>query len=392
MIFRSGEPLLRAPGAQRSHVGMVELFYDLVFVFAITQLSHGLLEHLTPLGVLQVGVLFIGAWWLWMYTTWCTNWLNPSSTAVRQLLFALMLLGLLMSAALPQAFAERGLVFALAYVAQHLLRSIYMIRAFGPRTGHGRNFIRITLWLLVSGVLWIMGGLADPQTRLAWWALAIGIEFLGPIVFFRVPGLGASTTADWDVDPHHMGERCGLFVIIALGESLLITGATFAGLEWNQSHVLGFLAAFLGTVAMWWIYFDSGSGRAVHHFEHAEDRGRVARLAYTYLHIPIIAGIVVCAVADELVLVHPDHADNAGIAVILGGPFLYLLGSTLFKWVTNQRRYPPFSHMAGLVVLAALAVPAFGHAFSALALGWLTTGTFMLVATWEWLSLHRGER
>ena len=389
MAASSREPVLRAAGAHRSHVGMVELFYDLVFVFAITQLSHGLLEHLSPLGALQVGVLFVGAWWLWMYTTWCTNWLNPSSTAVRQLLFALMLLGLLMSAALPRAFGDRGLVFALAYVLQHLLRSLYMVRAFGPRTGHGRNFIRISLWLLVSGTLWIVGGLAEPQLRLACWALAIGVEFLGPIAFFRVPGLGASSTADWDVDPHHMGERCGLFVIIALGESLLITGATFAGLAWTQAQVMGFLAALLGTVAMWWIYFDTGSDRAVHHFEQATDRGRVARLAYTYLHIPIVAGIVLCAVADELVLVHPDHADNTGIAVILGGPFLYLLGSALFKWVTNTRRFPPFSHLAGIALLTALAVPAFGHMFGALVLGWLTTAILVLVATWEWRSLHR---
>ena len=93
---------------------MVELFFDLVFVFAITQLSHGLLEQLTPLGALHTGVLFIGAWWLWIYTTWCTNWLNPAATPVRQLLFVLMLLALVMAAALPHAFAERGLVFALA--------------------------------------------------------------------------------------------------------------------------------------------------------------------------------------------------------------------------------------------------------------------------------------
>ena len=389
MINWSREPALRQADEQRSHVGMVELFYDLVFVFAITQLSHGLLEHLTPLGLLQTGVLFVGVWWLWIYTTWCTNWLNPASTAVRQLLFALMLLGLLMSSALPRAFEDRGLVFALAYAAQHLLRSLYMIRAFGPRTGHGRNFIRIGIWLSLTAVLWAVGGLADPQARLGWWALALCIEFLGPLAFFRVPGLGASSTADWDVDPHHMAERCGLFVIIALGESMLITGATFAGLEWNSTYVLGFLAAFLGTVAMWWIYFDTGSERAAHHFEHATDRGRVARLAYTYLQIPIIAGIILCAVADELVLVHPDHADTIGIAIILGGPFLYLLGNALFKWVTNQRRLPPFSHLLGLALLIALAFPAFGHAFSALALGWLTTATFILVALWEWFSMHR---
>lgn len=368
---------------------MVELFFDLVFVFAITQLSHGLLEQLTPLGALHTGVLFIGAWWLWIYTTWCTNWLNPASTSVRQLLFVLMLLALVMAAALPRAFADRGLVFALAYVAQQLLRSAYMVRAFGARTDHGRNFVRILAWLAISGTCWLLGGLAEPAARLGWWAAAIAIEFMGPIAYFRLPGLGASSTSDWDVDPHHMAERCGLFVIIALGESLLITGATFAGLAWETPQLLAFLAAFVGTVAMWWLYFDTGSERAIHHFEHAADRGRVARLAYTYLHIPIVAGIILCAVADELVLVHPDHASNAGIAVILGGPFLYLLGNGLFKWVTNRRRLPPVSHLAGMAVLLALAPFAFGHAFSALVLGGLTTGTLVVVALWEWRALQR---
>jgi len=383
-------PRLRSEGGRdRSQVGMVELFFDLVFVFAITQLSHALLEQLTPLGALHTGVLFIGAWWLWIYTTWCTNWLNPASTSVRQLLFVLMLLALVMAAALPRAFEDRGLAFALAYVVQQLLRSAYMVRAFGPGSAHGRNFVRIFAWLAASGTCWVLGGLADPQARLGWWAAAITIEFMGPIAYFRLPGLGASSTSDWDVDPHHMAERCGLFVIIALGESLLITGATFAGLAWETPQLLAFLAAFIGTVAMWWLYFDTGSERAMHHFEHAADRGRVARLAYTYLHIPIVAGIILCAVADELVLVHPDHASNAGIAVILGGPFLYLLGNGLFKWVTNRRRLPPASHLAGMAVLLALAPFAFGHAFSALALGGLTTGTLVLVALWEWRALQR---
>lgn len=383
-------PTLRSEGGhERSQVGMVELFFDLVFVFAITQLSHGLLEHLSPLGALHTGLLFLGAWWLWIYTTWCTNWLNPASTAVRQLLFVLMLLALVMAAALPRAFADRGLVFALAYVAQHLLRSAYMVHAFGAGTSNGRNFLRIFLWLAVSGSCWILGGLADPQARMLWWAAAVAIEFMGPVAYFRIPGMGASSTRDWNVDPHHMAERCGLFVIIALGESLLITGATFAGPEWTRPQALAFLAAFMGTVAMWWMYFDTGSVRAIHHFEHAADRGRVARPAYTYLHIPIVAGIILCAVADELVLVHPDHASNAGIAAILGGPFLYLLGNGLFKWVTNPRRFPPVSHLAGMVALLALAPFAFGHAFSALALGWLTSGTLMLVALWEWRVLQR---
>lgn len=387
--MRQRVPVLREPGTERSRVGEVELFYDLVFVFAITQLSHGLLEQLTPLGALRTGLLFLGVWWMWIYTAWTTNWLNPDATPVRQLLFVMMLLGLAMSSALPLAFAGKGLLFALAYVAQHLLRTVYVIHAFGPRTPLGRNFLRILVWLAASGACWIAGGLSDPLPRMAWWVAALAIEFLGPVSLYRVPGLGASSTNDWKVDPHHMAERCGLFVIIALGESLLVTGATFANLPWNGPQASAFLAGFLGSVAMWWMYFDTGAERATHHFEHAADRGKVARLAYTYLHIPIIAGIVLCAVADELVLAHPAHATTAGVAAILGGPFVYLLGNALFKWATNPRPLPPFSHLGGLALLGALAPFAFRHAFSALALGMLTTGVMIVVAVWEWLSLHR---
>lgn len=269
-------------------------------------------------------------------------------------------------------------------------RSAFMVWGSGDQLVRARNFLRITIWLGAAGVLWVAGALL-PAVLLPLWLAALAIEYAGPWARFAVPILGASPLDSWDVDPHHMAERCALFVIIALGESIILAGASFADLEWTPATIAAFAGAFVGTVAMWWIYFDSGSERAVQHFEHAADRGRVARLAYTYLHIPIIAGIVVCAVADELVLVHPEHADNAGIAAILGGPFLYLLGNALFKWVTNQRRLPPFSHMVGLAVLAALSVPAFGHAFSALALGWLTTATLMLVALWEWFSLQRGK-
>ncbi len=382
--------LRRAGDADRSRVAMVELFFDLVFVFAITQLSHTLLANLTVQGAVQVAILFMGVWWLWIYTAWVTNWLDPSTTPVRLLLFALMLLGLCMSSALPHAFDKHGLPFAIAYVAQQLLRSVFMARCFGLGTGHGRNFLRIIIWQSVSATLWIWGALATPEQRVWFWLGALAVEYAGPIFFFRVPGLGRSTTDTWDVDAHHMAERCALFVIIALGESLLVTGATFAELPWSTQHVLALLVAFTGSVAMWWLYFDTGAERASHHFARSRDPGRVARLAYTYLHLLIVAGIIVCAVADELSLAHPEHASNAGIVAILGGPALYLLGNALFKWVTNERRTPPLSHLIGLLLLFAVAPFAFAHLFSALALAAFTTGVVVLVAVWESLALRRG--
>jgi low temperature requirement protein LtrA len=373
-------------------VSMVELFFDLVFVFAITQLSHGLLAHLSPQGVLHTLMLFMAVWWLWIFTSWVTNWLDPEKIPVRIMLFALMLAGLLLSSSIPEAFADKGLVFGCVFAAMQVGRTAFMLWALRDASpALLRNFIRIFTWLAVSGVFWIGGGLQHDEMRVALWMVAIVVEYLSPVSGFWVPGLGRSSTTDWDVDGSHMAERCALFVIIALGESILVTGATFSGLRWDQATTTAFFVAFLGSVAMWWVYFDTAAERATHRIVHSDDPGRIARIAYTYLHLLIVGGIILCAVADELILVHPGHADTLGIAVILGGPALYLLGNALFKWVSNDRPLPPFSHLAGLAVLAGVAPFAFGHAFSALGLGMVTTSVLVLVAGWESLALRRSR-
>ncbi|HZV37783.1 MAG TPA: low temperature requirement protein A [Pseudoxanthomonas sp.] len=388
----AGKPsLLRARGGHdSSRVGMVELFFDLVFVFAVTQLSHTLLAHLDLAGALHAGFLLLAVWWVWIYTSWVTNWLDPERIPVRLMLLALMLGGLVLSASIPKAFGEHAPWFACAYVAMQLGRTLFMLWASREAPVLRRNFLRILVWLMASALLWLAGGFCEEGLRWAFWLPAMALEIVSPMLYFRVPGLGRSTTADWNVDGSHLAERCALFVIIALGESLLVTGATFSSLtELHWSNGIAFLAAFVGSVAMWWIYFDTGAERAHHRIAHSDDPGRQARSAYTYFHLPIVAGIIVCAVADELAMVHPDHADNAGIAAIIGGPALYLVGTALFKWVTNNRILPPLSHLGGLVLLAALAVPAFSHAFTALQLGIATTGVMVIVATWESLALRR---
>jgi low temperature requirement protein LtrA len=369
---------------------MVELFFDLVFVFAVTQLSHTLLARLDAVGAAEITLLLVAVWWVWVYTSWVTNWLDPERIAVRLCLLALMLAGLLLSSSIPEAFAGHGFAFACAYASMQVGRTLFFLWAV--RTGPvrlRRTFHRILAWFSLSALLWIAGGLAGQGTRFALWTAALLLELISPWLYFYVPGLGRSSTTDWDIDPYHLAERCALFVIIALGESLLVTGATFSGLTWNGTTIIAFVSAFLGSLAMWWIYFDTGARRATDHFMHSSDPGRVGRSAYTYLHLPIVAGIIVCAVADELVLAHPEHASDAGIGAILGGPALYLLGNALFKWVTNARRAPPLSHMAGLLLLLALAPLAFSHLFSALALGVATTAIMLLVATWESIAIHR---
>jgi len=297
-----------------------------------------------------------------------------------------MLAGLFLSTSIPQAFGERGLVFAAAFVVMHVGRSLFMVwvTAGGDQVLY-RNFLRITAWLSASGVFWIAGGLAGGELRVGLWVAALAIEYAGPSCGFVTPRLGRSTTSDWRISGAHMAERCGLFVILSLGESILVTGATFARQEWTLVSVAAFAVAFASSVAMWWVYFHIGAERGVLHFrKDTTDVGGLARLAYTYVHLVIVAGIIVTAAADEFLLAHPvGHADWGRAAAIIGGPALFIAGNMLFKRCTAE--YFPLSHLAGLALLAALAV-AVPHA-SPLVLAACATGVLVVVAIWERISL-----
>jgi low temperature requirement protein LtrA len=380
----------RQPGTH-GKVTNIELFFDLVFVYAVTQLSHTLLRDLSVMGAVHVLLLFLSVWWVWIFTGWITNWLDPDRFAVRLLVLALMFAGLLLSVSLPEAFDGHGLMFAGAYASMQVGRSLFMVWALRRSPPAARlNFYRITLWFAVAGVLWVMGGMATGETRLAWWIVALGIEYVGPAAYFYVPGLGRSSTREWDVEGGHIAERCSLFVMIALGESVVVMGSTFAEGTRTADLWLAFIMAFVGCVAMWWIYFDLGVERGSRSISQSNDPGRTARLGYTYLHLLIVAGIVACAVGDELSLGHPRAtAETAQVAVLLGGPALYLLGNALFKMSVNDTNFP-LSHLVGLGLLALLAWPA--HAMPVVALATATTLLLVGVALWETLSLRNLRR
>lgn len=385
--IRRGNLLRRRGGHEHGRVTFVELFFDLVFVYAVTQLSHTLAAHPSPLGAVETGVLFLAVWWVWIFTSWVTNWVDPERAPVRFLLLGLMFAGLVLSVSLPTAFGVGGLAFALSYTVMQVGRSLFMIHALRGHAGNFRNFQRITAWLALAAVVWIGGALVEGPWRLGLWACAIALEYLSPIVGFWTPGLGRSTTADWDVEGGHLAERCALFIIIALGESILVTGATYAEQAPSLDSLAAFAVAFAGSVAMWWIYFDTGAERGTQRITNSDDPGRVARIAYTYLHLPIVAGIVVGAVGDEMMLAHPHGQATTAAAVIVGGPTLYVLGTMLFKWVTSDRRSPPLSHLAGLALFAILFAVA--TSLSPLGLGTAATAVLIVVAVWEGLALGR---
>jgi low temperature requirement protein LtrA len=370
---------------QHSRVTYAELFFDLVFVFAVTQVSHTLLGHFTRLGALQTGVLFLAVWWVWVYTSWITNWLNPETTPVRVLLFLLMLGGLVLSTSIPKAFESRGLWFAIAYAAMQVGKTVFLwVSTPRSRTLARMNAVRITAWLSLSAMFWIAGGLSAADQRLVLWAIALVIEYASPAARFWIPKYGASSMADWVVEGGHMAERCAGFIIIALGESIVVTGATFADLVWTAETVTAFASAFIGAIAMWWIYFHRGAEAGSEQISKSSEPGRLARLAYTYLHMPIVAGIILSAVADELVLKHPaEYSDLKTVLSAIGGPLLFLVGTILFKH--SIRGWLQLSHGVGILLLAILAW--FGGDLSPLMLSILTSAIMIIVAVWESVSL-----
>jgi low temperature requirement protein LtrA len=357
-------PLLRdRSGVQR--VTNIELFFDLVYVFAITQLSHYLLGHADVRGALQAGLLLVMVWLVWSYTTWVTNWLDPELMAVRLLLVVLMLISLAMSASLPRAFEDLGLWVGGAYAVQQIGRTVFMVIAL---RGHPleANFQRILAWCVVSSAFAVAGGLAHGNARALLWLVAVCVDLLGGIVGFYTPGLGRSRTSDWTIEGGHFAERCQAFILIALGESIVIIGATLTEMkEVTAASVTAFVIAFAGSVAMWWLYFDRSAGAAAEMIARSDDPGRLGRSAYHLIHPVMVAGIIVSAAADEKVLSDPGQPASAAAAwMILGGPALFLAGHAAFKLVVwRVISWPRLAGVAGLALLALAA-----HAIPALAL------------------------
>jgi low temperature requirement protein LtrA len=299
-----------------------------------------------------------------------------------------MLGGLVLSTSIPKAFESRGLWFAIAYAAMQVGRTAFLLASV-PRAQPSirMNAIRILVWLAISAIFWIAGGIAEGHSRLVLWAVALGIEYISAAARFWIPKYGASSFEDWTVEGGHMAERCAGFIIIALGESIVVTGATFADLAWTTETVVGFASAFIGALAMWWIYFHKGAEAGSELISKSSEPGRLARLAYTYLHMPIVAGIILSAVADELVLQHPGgHSDLRTVLSAIGGPLLFLVGTILFKHII--RGWLQLSHGVGIVVLGILAW--FASGLSPLMLSILTTAIMIMVAAWESISLQTG--
>jgi low temperature requirement protein LtrA len=358
----------------------VELFFDLVYVFAVTQLSHVILEDPSVAGVARAAFLLLVVWWAWIYTTWMVNWFDPASPAVRALLTGAMLTSLLMAAALPGAFGDDALLFAVAYVALQVGRNLAAARLL--RRSHPLRdvFERLVAWSAASGALWVAGATLDGDRRLLLWGPALVLELCAPLAGYWLPRRGRATTSDYDIEGGHFTERCEAFIIIALGESIVVTGATAAAAGLKATVVLCLAVAFLETAALWWLYFGAVAERSRQVMRSSQDPGRLARDAYTYLHVPIVAGIIAVAVGDDLLIGHPGESlEGVELAMLLGGPALFLVGETLFR-----ARLTGIASAERLAVAALLlALAPLGAHVSALALSALVTALLCALAVWE---------
>jgi low temperature requirement protein LtrA len=358
----------------------VELFFDLVYVFAVTQLSHQILDDPSLAGVARAAFLLLVVWWAWIYTTWMANWFDPGSPAVRGLLTAVMLVSLLMAAALPGAFDEHGMLFAASYVALQVGRNAAAASLLHRRHRLRQVFERLVVWSAASGVLWLAGATLDGDDRLMLWIPALVLELAAPAAGYWLPGRGRAATTDYDIEGTHFAERCQIFIIIALGESIVVTGATASEAGMTSTVVLCLVIAFVETAALWWLYFGATAQDARVTISKHDNPGRVARDAYTYAHLPIVAGIIATAVASHLLITEPHEAPSGvGVAMILGGPALYLLGEALFGWRTTGAINGKRVAVAALLILL---VP-FGGEISVLVLSLVVVALLPALAVWE---------
>ncbi|WP_426624329.1 low temperature requirement protein A [Leifsonia sp. McL0607] len=337
--FGFARDVLRSDADGAHRVTYTELFFDLVFVFAVTQVSHVLLHEQSALTLLHTVMLAMVVWWVWMFTTWASSWLDPERGAVRALFVVLMLLGLLMASAIPEAFGDRAVLFAVCLVLMQLSRSVFTLIAFNrAHPEHALNFVRIIVWHGAAGALWLTGAFLPDQARLAIWLIALAVDYIGPRLRFWTPGLGGSQLSSWNISGAHMSERVSLFLIIALGESIVVTGAAFSAAPFDAVHLGAFLAAFAGTVLLWLLYFSHAQQGASQYIESASERGMIAQTAYTYVPLLLVLGIVLSAVVDGLVLQHPVGTPTPWTTGLLcGSAMVYLAGLLLFRRATGMR-------------------------------------------------------
>jgi low temperature requirement protein LtrA len=343
----------RARGADRV-VTPLELFFDLVYVFAIGQLSHHLLEQVDLETGAETLIMALAVVYAWYMVAWGANWLDPDRLPVRALLIGLMFASLLMSVAIPDAFDGRAWLFVTGYLVLQVGRAAFLIVALRGRP-HSEHFVNDLVWELFAGGLWVAGAVADGDTRLVLWGLAVAATYAGVATLHWLPGRGRRIDLEHsEIAGAHLVERFRLFFIIVLGETVILMGDAFTDQPFEAERLLATAIAFTGTVALWWCYFQRAEVIGAEAAETADDAGTVGLQGTWALTLMVIAVLGV-AVADELAIAHPDDEPTLGFTILaFGGPALFLLAQAYF--LRETLGHIPRSRVLALAALAILAV------------------------------------
>jgi low temperature requirement protein LtrA len=341
----------------------IELFFDLVYVFTVSQLSSNLIHDVSLRGIVETLILTLAVMYAWFMTVWTSNWLDVERRPVQLMLLGLMFATLLMATSITYAFGsplgelggadDRAGLFVIGYLAIQVGRTLFAVSAF---RGHRlrRHFVNALVWEIGTGLLWVAGVFADGDTRLAIWALAVLASYGGVIAGHPLPGHRSPFSSDSQIYAEHLLERFRLFFLIALGETVLTIGKAFVDVPVDAGSVAALAAAFLGTVSLWWCYFHRAERVGI---DAVRDGGDGARLVAfgNYALIAMVIGIVGIAVGDEWAIADPGHEGMtaAMAALIFGGPGVFLLAQLVFvHQATGVLSRPRIVACVALLVLA----------------------------------------
>jgi low temperature requirement protein LtrA len=324
----------------------LELFFDLTFVFAVTQVTTLLAEDPTSGGVLRGMLVLAALWWAWSAYAWLTSAMDVDEGGIRLAMLASMGAMLVVALAVPGAFGDDALLFGVAYLLVRLLHLV--LSAIVGRDDPDRRgaLLRFAPTAIFGASLLVFAGFLEGRERIAVWLVALAVDYLGPAVI----GVGRG----WRVAPEHFAERYGLIILIALGESIIALGVG-AGFELDTGVIVAAALAIVVVSALWWLYFDVAAIFARTRLMQAKgvELHRLALHAYSYLHLPMVAGIVLFALGLKTTLGHVgEPLDTVPAVGLCGGAGLYLLGHIAFLFRTTGRVFRRRS--VGAVALLAL--------------------------------------
>ncbi|MET8908538.1 low temperature requirement protein A [Micromonospora sp. NPDC004551] len=357
-----GAALLRPPGSA-ARATFLELFFDLVFVFALTRVSQRLINNLPATGwtlaaaIGRTVLLFLVLWLVWTITVWVTSRYEPEQTVIQAVVVGTMFASLVMGVALPRALEERALPFALAYVAVMFGRPLVIAAALH---GHPRRLVplRLAAWAGATAPLWLVGALGPDDLRLPLWAFALTVDYAALFTGWPLPRLGSSPILGWRIAGEHLAERYQQIFLIALGESILVIGVTYSGEKFSGEGAGAFVVAFVTTALLWRIYFHRAGRLLGEALRLARAPGRLGTSA-TVTHLVIVLGVLTAAVGYEVAIAEPFHRSDASLLLfVVGGPLLFLAGRVRFEYEIFGRISLP-RVLGGVVLL--LLLPLLAH-------------------------------